>query len=135
KWVRRIGSLLGVLWFDVFGIRKKVIKENLDIAFPKAPDSEKMKCGRRSVLNLGAKFLEVLTIPRYDQKWLKENIVLEGHENLLKAEAQGKGVYLLSMHLGNGDTAATSIVMSGHKLHLITKTFKNKLMNTIWFQF
>src|SRR5690606_28055274 len=75
------------------------------------------------------------TIPRYKSDWLHKNIIFEGEENLKQAEALNKGVYVLGMHLGNGDIAATSLVMAGHPLYLITKTFKNKLMNSIWFHF
>lgn len=133
--LRWLGSLLGVLWIDVLRIRRKVIQENFDIAFPSMEQKEKWHIARHSVYRLGANFLEVLTVPRFDSKWLDKNIVFEGYENLEKAKSLGKGVYVLSMHLGNGDVIGSSLAMRGNDLHLITKIFKNKLVNDLWFHF
>jgi KDO2-lipid IV(A) lauroyltransferase len=135
KAVRAIGSFLGFLWVDVLRVRRKVIKQNLDIAFPEMPDKEKMKIGRTSVYNLGANFLEVFTVPSFDDKWLSENVVFEGYENLEKAKAMNKGVYVLSMHMGNGDSIASSLTMRGNSLYLISKSFKNPFVNDLWFHF
>ncbi len=133
--VRGLGSMLGWLWIDVLRIRRNLIKENLDIAFPEVPLKQKMRWGRHSVHKLGGDFAEILTTPWLDQKWVNKNIVFQGLENLENAKSLGKGVYLLSLHLGNGDTAASALSMKGYRLHLISKYFKNKLLNKIWFYF
>ncbi len=133
--VRGLGSILGWLWIDVLRIRRKLIRENLDIAFPDISAEQKWPWGQNSVYKLGADFAEILTTPWFDQKWLENNIVFQGLENLEKAKAQNKGVYVLSMHLGNGDTGASALSMKGYHLHLISKYFRNKLLNKIWFYF
>jgi KDO2-lipid IV(A) lauroyltransferase len=133
--VRFLGSLLGYLWIDILQIRRKVIQQNLDIAFPDVENSQKMRWGRNSVHKLGADFAEVLTTPFMDQNWLQKNVVFEGLEYLDQALIRGKGVYVLSLHLGNGDTAATALALKGYKISLISKYFKNRLLNTIWFHF
>ena len=133
--VRALGSFLGWLWVDILRIRRDVIQENLDIAFPDVPQKEKIKWGRQSVHKLGGDFFEILTTPFFDQKWLEKNIVFEGLENLQKAQSQNKGVYLLSLHLGNGDTAASALSMKGYRLFLISKYFRNQWLNKIWFYF
>lgn len=135
SWVRGVGSILGWLWIDVFRIRMKVIKDNLEIAFPEKTQKEKHEIARTSVYNMGANFIEMLTTPSLDEKWLKKNIVFEGYENLEKARSLNKGVYLLGMHLGNGDITGTALAMKGQPIFLITKTFRNKIVNSIWFHF
>lgn len=135
KGVRGLGFLIGWLWIDVLRIRHKEVQENLEIAFPEVPQKIKWQWGRRSVHKLGGDFVEILTTPWFDQKWLEENIVFEGLENLNQAQSQGKGVYILSMHLGNGDTAASALSMMGYQLFLISKSFRNKVLNMIWFYF
>jgi len=37
------------------------------------------------------------------------------------------------MHLGNGDVMASALVLKGIPVQLITKVFKNKFLNDIWF--
>lgn len=131
--IRFLGSLLGVLWFDILRLRRKVIFSNLDIAFPEMPYEEKLRIARTSTYRMGADFLEVFTIPQLTQKWLEKNVVFEGREFLAKAQRRNKGVYLLGMHLGNGDLTASSIAMKGENLYLITKFFKNPVVNDLWF--
>ncbi len=134
KWVRVLGASLGFLWFDVFRFRRQVVMENLNLAFPEVPKATKTKWGRYSVYQLGANFAEFFTLPHLDQKWAAQHAVYEGHQNILAAEAQGKGVFLLSLHLGHGDMAASLISMKGHKLYLISKFFKTQWFNDLWFK-
>ncbi len=130
---RACGAFLGVLWFDVLRFRRKIVLDNLDIAFPELDRAQKIKIGRKSVYNLGANFVDVFILPFINDAWAKENAVIEGRENLDEAIAQGKGVYVLSMHLGNGDFAGSLITMMGYELYLISKFFKTQWFNDIWF--
>lgn len=132
-WLRKSGWWLGFLWFDVFGFRKKIIMDNLSIAFPEWSDEKKRQVGRESVYQLGYSFGEFFFIPSMTQNWLKDNVVFEGWEHLEKARAQGKGMLLLSLHLGNADVGASSIAMKGQELYLITKRFKTKWFDDMWF--
>lgn len=131
--VRAFAWPLGFLWFDVFKIRRKVILSNLKLAFPEWTDEQRLKVGRRSLYQVTESFLEVFLIPSLTKKWLAQNVVFEGEENLHKALAQGKGVYALSLHLGNGDMAAACLSLQGYPMSLITKIFKNKFFNDVWF--
>lgn len=133
RWIRGLGYLFGFLWFDLLRIRQRVILDNLDRAFPKMSSVEKLKIGRKSVYAMGANFSEFFMIPSLNQKWLENSVVFEGLEYVEEALKMEKGLFLLSMHIGNGDMAATAISMKGIPITLITKTFKNKLMNDLWF--
>lgn len=131
--LRKMGSWVGFLWFDVFGFRKKIVLDNLSIAFPEWSEKKKRQVGRESVYQLGYSFSEFFFIPSMSQQWLEKNVVFEGWENLEKARAVGKGMFFLSLHLGNGDLASNAIVMKGQNVHLITKRFKTQWFNDLWF--
>lgn len=133
KWLRKSGGWLGFLWFDVFGFRKKIVLNNLNIAFPEWSEEKKLQVGRESVYQLGYSFAEFFFIPSLTSKWIKENVVFEGWENVEKARTEGRGILFLSLHLGNGDLAANTIVMQGQGVHIITKKFKTKWFNDLWF--
>ncbi len=133
KAIRFLGSLLGVLWFDIFRFRRKIVLSNLDIAFPEMAEKEKIKIGRRSVYELGSNFLEFFTLPALNQKWVRKNAVYEGVEHVENAIKKNKGVYLLSMHIGHGDMGASLISMLGIEVYLISKFFKTKWFNDFWF--
>lgn len=131
--LRKLGSWVGFLWFDVFGFRKKIVLDNLNIAFPEWSDEKKRQVGRESVYQLGYSFGEFFFIPSLTPEWIEKNVIFEGWENVEKARALGKGMFFLSLHLGNGDLASNSIVMKGQPLHLITKSFKTQWFNDLWF--
>ncbi|KHD87819.1 MAG: lipid A biosynthesis lauroyl acyltransferase [Bdellovibrio sp. ArHS] len=133
SWLRKSGSWVGFLWFDVFGFRKKIVLNNLDIAFPELSEDQKYRIGRESVYNLGYNFGEFFFIPSLSQKWIAKNVVYEGWENVEKARAAGKGMFFLTLHLGNGDLAANTLVMKGQETFIITKKFKTQWFNDLWF--
>ncbi|MGZ3772642.1 MAG: lysophospholipid acyltransferase family protein [Pseudobdellovibrionaceae bacterium] len=133
KALRKLGSWVGFLWFDVFGFRKNIVLENLKIAFPEWTDQKRKQVGRESVYQLGYSFGEFFFIPSLTQEWLEKNVVFEGWDNIEKARANGKGMFFLSLHLGNGDLAVNTIVMKGQELSLITKSFKTQWFNDLWF--
>lgn len=133
KFVRVLGIWIGFLWFDVLRIRRDIVIGNLTIAFPEMSELEKIEIGRASVYELGYQASEFLTLPFLNQKWIEKNIVIEGFHHLEAAMSEQKGVYLLGMHMGFGDLVASVLSMKGVKVNLITKVFKNRLFNDIWF--
>lgn len=131
--VRFFGSLLGVLWFDILRFRRKLILENLKIAFPEKSDIERLQIGRASMYRLGAHTLEFFALPYVDQIWLENNVVFHGLEYLEKAMSKDQGVLLLGMHMGSGDLTASAVCMKGYPMHIISKFFGIKWLNDIWF--
>ncbi|MEN0059476.1 MAG: lysophospholipid acyltransferase family protein [Bdellovibrio sp.] len=133
-WLRRSGSWLGFLWFDVFGFRKKIVMDNLHLAFPEWTEEERLRVGRESVYQLGYNFGEFFFIPAMTPQWVSEHVIFDGWENVEAARAQGKGMFFLSLHLGNGDLAANAIAMRGQGIFIITKRFKTQWFNDLWFE-
>lgn len=132
---RSLGAVIGFLWVDLLRVRRRVIMDNLRIAFPEWSEEKRLKVGRASVYNMGRGFFEVFLVPHLNQKWLEQEVVFEGEERLKSALQQGRGILALSLHLGNGDVGSSAIVMKGYALSIITKVFKNKFMNDLWFSF
>lgn len=133
QWLRKSGAWLGFLWIDVFGFRRNIILNNMDIAFPEWPTEKKVAVGRESVYQMGYNFMEFFTIPAMTRGWLKKNVVFEGWENVEKARANGKGFFILSLHLGNGDSSLNAIALNGQDIYVITKRFKTKWFDDLWF--
>lgn len=127
------GWMLGFLWWDVFRLRRFTIFRNLCIAFPDLPKRRKIEIARESLTWMGVHFLEFLTIPALGPGDLGRKVVFEGIEHYEKARAGGKGVYFLSLHVGNGDFGVALMSMAGIPIHLISKKFKQKWINDFWF--
>jgi KDO2-lipid IV(A) lauroyltransferase len=128
-----IGVALGTLWFDILRFRRWTILKNLTIAFPEKSHSERLRLARRSTHFLCYNLIEILQMPLFNQKWLEQEVVFHGLERFEKAKSEGKGVLILSMHIGNGDVAVAAISLRGFPLNLISKRFKNAFANQLWF--
>lgn len=133
KWVRFLGWPLGILWFDILRIRRRVVLDNLKLAFPDWDEKKRIRVGRHAVCQMTGNFFEVLLIPAITLEWIRKNTVFEGETHLQQALAQGNGIYALSLHIGNGDIGAGVLAKLGYRVHLISKVFKNKTINNLWF--
>lgn len=133
SWIRFMGGLLGILWFDILRFRRKIVLSNLSIAFPEKSPAWKVRTGRRSVVALGSNFAELFTLPSLNQRWIAKNAVVEGEEHLRAAREKGKGALILTLHMGAADVAASLLPMHGYPAFLISKFFKTKWFNDLWF--
>lgn len=134
-WVRALGIPLAILWFDILRIRRQVVLDNLLLAFPDWELSKRISVGRKAMITLTSNFFEVMLIPVMHKKFFGFSVLFEGEENLIEALKLNRGVYVLSLHMGNGDVGANALSLRGYKVNLITKFFRNKFFNNLWFYF
>jgi len=109
---RFIGKALGIAISMMPMSRLRVSLENIQKSLGRSmTDSEALKLNRRVFKHFGQTLFELPHIFRIDHKNLDKYVVFEGAENLTQALAKGRGVFLLSAHLGNWEmiTAAVSI--------------------------
>lgn len=129
----RIGDFIGWLWFDVLRIRRQVAMQNLKLCFPQWSDEERIRVARLSVQNLGRSFVEFLRIPSIAQDSSNFQFHIHGDEHFRGALAKGRGVFLLTAHIGNGDWATVGLALKGYRLHIISKEMKWRWLNRFWF--
>ncbi|MCB0342315.1 MAG: lysophospholipid acyltransferase family protein [Pseudobdellovibrionaceae bacterium] len=133
SWQRLIGDGIGILWFDVFRIRRNVILGNLKLAFPQWTESQRMKVGRESCFNLGRSAVEFCRFPFYSKQKHRDEFQIKGREYLDIAVQRGRGVCLLTLHLGNGDLGTVGLALHDVPMSIISKEFKAKWLNDLWF--
>lgn len=128
-----IGYFLAFLWFDLFRIRRDVVLENLKLAFPEKSLAERTRIGRASVRNLGINLVEYALLPFLTPQNFNEFFEFHNSELIERAFARGKGVLLLTLHLGHGDMACAGLSLRGYKLVMVSKFFKLRWLNDLWF--
>jgi KDO2-lipid IV(A) lauroyltransferase len=128
-----VGGFLAWLWFDVLRLRRYTIMKNLSIAFPEWPAEKKYQIARKSMRYLCYSFPEFLTLPMMKKENDGKTVFFSGLEHYENALKKNKGVFLLTLHMGNGDIGASALSLRGYVVHLISKKFSNKFSNNFWF--
>lgn len=128
-----IGRFLGFLWWDVLRLRRFTIFRNLTIVMPDISKQQKIEIARESLTWMGVNFLDFLRIPSLNMRYLQKHAVFEGMENYEEARRRGKGVLMMSLHIGNGDLGVALMSIAGIPVNLISKHFKQKWINDFWF--
>ena len=122
---RRSGAALGDVVFRLDRRRRHLALDNLSRAFPERPAAERESIARDSYRHLGSSLFNTFAGLRLSREELCERITIEGFEHLIDAEAMGRGVILLSAHLGTWEVAAWALALSGRPVHVIGRPADN----------
>lgn len=122
-WINRISGWVGFIWFKIFRVRRNVILENLGYAFPAMPIGKRAQLGQAACTHLVRTILEFLRIPRYLESNWSERVRFEGLEHFDRAKEHGKGVLLVTGHLGSFELALAALAVRFGSLSVIVKAF------------
>lgn len=128
-----LAYLLAFLWFDLFRIRREVVLANIATAFPELSERDRVRMGRQSMRHLALNFIEYTYLPFLSAKNVDRFFEFRGLEVLEQALAKEKGALLLTLHLGHGDLATAALAIKGYPMVLVSKAFKLKWLNDLWF--
>lgn len=130
---RTMAKALSFLWMDVFKIRKDVIYNNLEIAFPGLSEAKKKIIAKKSMYALCRSFIDVIRIPYLTDEWIDQNVIFDGLENIKKIQQENEGMFFLSLHLGSGDLGAAIASQRIKPMTIISKRFSNRFLDAFWF--
>ena len=105
--VFRLGWFLGSLAYYVAGPYRRLVINNLRIAFPaeKSPQ-ERIALAKRHFATLGANLLCSIKIPRLSREEIKSVVTVEGLEEMQADKIIGAGFVLVISHLGSWELFA-----------------------------
>lgn len=123
---RSLGGILGSLVYHVFGFRRTIVHENLQHAFPGLPAQEREAIARNSYRSIGITLIELLRLHRMSEDELRKTVRIEGLDVLRKCVSRGKGVVVLSAHIGNWELITISFkVLAGISVEALYKPQSN----------
>ncbi|HEX2788338.1 MAG TPA: hypothetical protein VHP32_10555 [Ignavibacteria bacterium] len=134
KLVQRTASFIGLIFFYVIPIRKKVALDNLNICFPEKDSHWKKDIVKKCYKNLFIDMFEFLYFPKLDETGTKSFVHFKNPDLMLKSLNANKPVMLASGHFSNWElTAFASPYFFNKELDIIAKkqasTGLNKLIN------
>lgn len=130
---RGLGAALGFVWFDVLRIRRQVALENVARAFPEMNERDRLRIARVSLRHIGINFIEYAMFPWLTKANVHDYVEFVNERILDEALARGRGVLLLTLHMGNGDLGCTALAVAGYPMVMVSKLFKFKWLNELWF--
>ncbi|MCA9521479.1 MAG: lysophospholipid acyltransferase family protein [Myxococcales bacterium] len=107
------------LWYHLLRIRRRVMLEQLRLALPERTESERRAIARDVYRQLCLGALEFLRLPRF-MKRERELVEYRGVEHLEEAMRVGRGVLVLTAHLGAWETLIASAAQR-YPLAIVTK--------------
>jgi KDO2-lipid IV(A) lauroyltransferase len=119
-------GLLSRLGYALSFRYRRLMMQNLELAFgTEKTRSERKRIARLCFLNLGYAFAEFCRIPFLSKDNLAEFVQVEHFENAQEALEAGKGLILLSAHLGNWEMSGPSGTLLGLPLTLVVRPMDN----------
>lgn len=121
-------NLLGLFVAKVLKIRREVALDNMRHAFPDKSDRELQQLYVRCWQHFMRVGVEMARIPRIDLKFIKRWIDLKFQDSVLEKMKQGKGIIVVSGHIGNWELIGAGMAKLGYPVTFVVTTQSNKLV-------
>lgn len=106
---RGAGAALGGLAHRLDGRHRRVALANLAAAFPELDEATRRRLVRDCFRHFGGMLFDRLSMTRFGAEEICRRMSIRGWEHLLRAEAEGRGVLLLTAHLGSWEMLADPV--------------------------
>jgi KDO2-lipid IV(A) lauroyltransferase len=127
---RLFSGVLASLAYHLLGRLRRVGERNLDLALPAINSKTKKAEILRGVYrHLGWQLVEFCRMPRYTARNTEGWIRTEGLEHYLVAQAKGKGVLVLTGHLGAWELSSFYHSLMGHPMGLVIRRLDNRTLD------
>lgn len=104
---------------------------NLQLAFPALDEHARRQIERGTFRNLGRALGEVTQFPKLNRANIESVVVYEGLENYQQAVAQGRGVILLTGHIGAWELSVYAHSIYGYPMSFLARRVDNPLVERL----
>ena len=112
--VRRLGEALGLMFYLVDRVHRRIALANLEVAFPKKSEDECRDIARSMFQHFGRLLLELLKFSSLSRDRQLALVDWEGEERVRLALAHGKGILFCTGHFGFWEQQALAHARAWH---------------------
>ncbi len=123
---RLLAGALAACVYLVLGRLRRVGERNLAMALPELSAKESKRILRRVYCYLGWQLVEFCRMPRYSAANTRAWIRCEGLEHYLAAARRGKGVLVLTGHLGAWEISSFYHSLMGYPMGMVIRRLDNR---------
>ena len=126
---RRLVHLLAILIYWSFGRLRRVGLRNLKMALPQLSPETRKKIIRGVYVYLGWQLVEFCRMTRYTRENTRDWMRTEGLERYLAAQARGKGVLIITGHLGAWELSSFYHSLMGYPMGMVIRRLDNRKLD------
>jgi KDO2-lipid IV(A) lauroyltransferase len=126
---RGLGGWVGGVAYRTLGRLRSAGLTNLKLAFPEKTEAERERILRAEYRNLGYQLAEFCLMPGYTAEGASTYIRYEGLENFVQARERGKGVLVLTGHLGAWELSSFYHSLMGRPMGMVIRRLDNPLVD------
>ncbi|MGH7730854.1 MAG: lysophospholipid acyltransferase family protein, partial [Candidatus Eiseniibacteriota bacterium] len=120
-WADRLALVLAGIVFAARPPARAAMEANLARLMPGAPPGARRARAREAFEHFALSLLDFLRLGRLDERTLGEAVEIRGAEHLEHARAAGRGVILLSAHLGSWEWGAAWLAARGERVSVVAR--------------
>jgi Kdo2-lipid IVA lauroyltransferase/acyltransferase len=128
---RGVGAVIGWGAFHGLARLRRAGLRNLELAFPAMEAGEHEATLRSVYRNLGYLLAEFCQMQGYSRETASRFIRYEGLENYLQARSRGKGVLVLTGHLGAWELSSFYHSLMGYPMAMVIRRLDNPLVDSM----
>jgi len=130
RWLANLlaNGLSGAVYL-LMGRLRHVGERNLALALPELPAQRRKTILRSLYRYLGWQLVEFCRMPHYTREGTGNRIRTDGLEHYLAAEALGKGVLVLTGHLGAWELSSFYHSLMGHPMGMVIRRLDNRKLD------
>jgi len=105
---------------------RRIAKENLKVIFPEKSGREIRKMRIKMFRNFAKYLVDFFRFSKLDKDYIKKNIKIENIHYIDEVLSKGKGVIIVSAHLGNWELGGVVIALLGYPFWIVALPHKYK---------
>ncbi len=122
---RRLGAAVGAIAYTVLGRLRSVGERNLELAYPSLDGKERTHLLKKLYRNLGWQMAEFCQMPSYTRANSARFLRCEGLDHYVKAQSAGRGVLIVTGHLGAWELSSFYHSLMGYPMSMVIRRLDN----------
>jgi KDO2-lipid IV(A) lauroyltransferase len=117
---------LSRLWFAMRPPARRALERNLARVHPTLSRAHHARTARRAFEHFAIAIVDFLRLGRADRDGIEAAVEVRGAQHLAAARSTGRGVIVLSAHVGNWEWGAAWLAARGTRVHLVARRHRSR---------
>lgn len=127
-----LAGLLSKMHYLILRSDRLNVRNNLKIIFPQKSAAQIRAIEKKMFKNFAKYLVDFFRFSKLDKEYIKKNIKIENKHYFDEALLKGRGVIVLSAHLGNWELGGVVIAASGYPFWVVVLPHKHKYVDNFF---